>query len=149
MSGNVYHVIGPPGTGKTTHLARRIAATRKERGDDSVCVVAYTKVAAAEIGGRIGDGGNGKSKRSKRGEDGWEPGEAGEKRVGTLHSLLFHLLGGKSSVKLAPSKAWNACHSEMLHLSGEGVSQDDLAARDSRRARPEPWPPTLPRSPGW
>jgi superfamily I DNA/RNA helicase len=45
-------VHGPPGTGKTTHLAQRARAAAAAHGPERVAIVSLTRAAAAEIGGR-------------------------------------------------------------------------------------------------
>lgn len=116
---SVWHVVGPPGTGKTTHLSGRIRATRKARGDESTCVISYTKVAAAEIGSRGEPDEEGKRKRG--GED-----ADGVKRQGTLHSLLYQMLGHPSIADLPEQlKGWNSTQPEDWQLSGSR-DMDDL-----------------------
>jgi superfamily I DNA/RNA helicase len=74
-------LIGPPGTGKTTSLARNIELARKKHGLGGVLVVSFTKAAAKEIGGRVG------TKGTKDGDG------IRNKMVGTLHSIVFQELG--------------------------------------------------------
>lgn len=50
--GHEKHVLGPPGTGKTTYISARIRATVQARGSDAVAVASFTTAAAAELGGR-------------------------------------------------------------------------------------------------
>lgn len=67
------HVIGPPGTGKTTDLARQIDHAAQFYGSDRVVVTSMTRSAAAEL--------------SSRGL------MVNREHVGTLHRLCYHLLG--------------------------------------------------------
>lgn len=55
MSGDlraVRRIFGPPGTGKTTELARRVGATVAERGGARIRIGSFSKTAAAEIASR-------------------------------------------------------------------------------------------------
>lgn len=47
-----HRLFGPPGTGKTTYLARQIERAVEKHGPDSVMVASYTKAAAAELNRR-------------------------------------------------------------------------------------------------
>ncbi len=49
---STYRVIGPPGTGKTTFLARQARLAADKHGASNVVAVSLTKTAAAEIAGR-------------------------------------------------------------------------------------------------
>ena len=49
---NEFHTIGPPGTGKTTVLARRVEKAVEEYGADRVLVCAFTRAAVAELNRR-------------------------------------------------------------------------------------------------
>lgn len=49
---NLYLVHGPPGTGKTTWLARQAQRAAQEHGPSSVVIASLTKTAAHEIAGR-------------------------------------------------------------------------------------------------
>ena len=66
-------VIGPPGTGKTTFLARQVEFDAQQRGSEAVVVCSHTRAAAAEIGQR----------HLPLDPD----------HVGTLHSLAYRALG--------------------------------------------------------
>ena len=117
-SRGVWHIVGPPGTGKTTHLSRRIRATEQTRGEGSTCVISYTKVAAKEI---VNRGLPAEEKDRHRGES-----ADGVKRMGTMHSLLYQMLGRPSIADVEPHvSAWNKTQPEDWQLSG-GVSMDDL-----------------------
>ena len=78
MAGLTYHVVGPPGTGKTEYLTRQAARVTDERGPDSVLITSLTRAAATEIAGR-------------------DTGVARE-NVGTLHSLCYRAAGGRRLV---------------------------------------------------
>ena len=90
-----HRVFGPPGTGKTTYLARQIRSAATKYGPDKVLVTSFTKGAAVEIAGRLGN-------------DGVKP---SRRQVGTLHSLCYELLGGPLIADLSPTMAlWNEKH---------------------------------------
>lgn len=72
-TGNEMQVLGPPGTGKTTFLARQVAAAAEHYGAERVVVTSLTRAAAAEIAGR----------------DLPVPRD----HVGTLHALAYRQLG--------------------------------------------------------
>lgn len=131
-------MAGPPGTGKTNYLTQQIGRAREVHGDDGVLVVSFTRAAAAEIAGRIGY-------RPPRRKD--PPAELGQqqlpgaradqgadRRVGTLHSILYHRLGEPT---IAESKLdeWNAANSNRpdLRLSEGGESHDDFMDHGTSR----------------
>lgn len=133
--GNEFHILGPPGTGKTTYLTRQIESARAKHGEAGVLVVSFTKAAAAEIGGRV-DGQQEPRQRRRpvhRGGYTYDP-DAGdrapdsgaqgatEKRVGTLHSILYHQLGRP---EIADTKAakWNEDVDPSMHISGSSNSK--------------------------
>jgi superfamily I DNA/RNA helicase len=49
---NEYRVFGPPGTGKTTHVARQIGLAATKLGAESVLVTSFSKAAATELAGK-------------------------------------------------------------------------------------------------
>jgi superfamily I DNA/RNA helicase len=51
---NEFRVFGPPGTGKTTYLARQIERARKVHGGENIFVTSFTRAAAIEIASRVG-----------------------------------------------------------------------------------------------
>lgn len=65
-------VFGPPGTGKTTHLAERIKNAAERFGSDKVLVSSFTRAAAREIA----------SRRIP----------IDHENVGTLHSIMYRAL---------------------------------------------------------
>lgn len=84
-----HRIIGPPGTGKTYMLGRRVAATVRERGPEAIRIASLTRAAAAEIAGRVD-----------------LPGE----NVGTLHALAYRALAdGDLQLAETPEglRAWN------------------------------------------
>jgi DNA helicase-2/ATP-dependent DNA helicase PcrA len=133
--GNEFHILGPPGTGKTTYLTKQIQSARAKHGDGGVLVVSFTKAAAAEIGGRVDGADSGATRRRTYRGGGYtynpdEPGYSGdsapqgatEKRVGTLHSILYHQLGRP---EIADTKAakWNEDVDPAYHISGSSNSK--------------------------
>lgn len=82
-------IFGPPGTGKTTELARLTRQYVEDEGSDSVLLCAYTKTAAREMAGR------------------GLP--LDERQIGTLHSHCYHALDGPKIAELA-YKEWNEAH---------------------------------------
>ena len=80
---NERHLIGPPGTGKTTTLARRVEKAVEEYGADRVMVASFTKSAVAELNSR----------------DLPIPKE----QIGTLHAMAYHAL---SMPKIAETGAF-------------------------------------------
>ena len=94
---HVNTVIGPPGTGKTSYLARQVGLA--VRAGSVPTVVSLTKAAAAEAAGRglpIPEG-----------------------HVSTLHSQAYHALGGVKEIADAPKQLtrWNEANPH-LALSG-------------------------------
>lgn len=94
-------VVGPPGTGKTTHLSRCVREAVRDRGPDSVLVTSLTRTAAAEIVGR----------------------DLPLRRdaVGTLHAHAYHALGNPELAQTPEAlKLWNNEHAE-LELGARGI----------------------------
>ena len=101
---NELQVIGPPGTGKTTFLAKQVKASCEEFGSENIMVTSLTRTAAKELTGRnlpIPDN-----------------------NVSTLHSFCYRAL--KSPV-IAETQLedWNTLHPEYL-LSVQNSGADDL-----------------------
>ncbi len=82
-------ITGPPGTGKTTHLAERIRKAVETVGPKSVVVCSFTRAAAAELVGR----------------DLPVPRE----NVGTLHAFAFRVLGRPTIIEASQALLgeWN------------------------------------------
>ena len=98
-------VFGPPGTGKTTYLARQVERVVEERGTDSVLVASFTRTAAREIAGRIDDLGL----------------DMGQ--VGTLHALCYRALGSPT-IADTKLKEWNEYRPD-YRLSGGSADLDE------------------------
>lgn len=146
--GKIRRYWGPPGTGKTWTLADELKRVVAERGPDSAAVVSFTHTSAAAIAGR----------------DTGLPDTA----VGTLHSLAYRAIGGRSVAEVALDRksiqAWNSrvglhwqlsddARRGMVELAREGGSSkyggDQLIGLyDLLRARfcpPMEWPPEVRR----
>lgn len=89
MSADEYRIFGPPGTGKTTYLARNIRNAVMKHGSDSVIVASFTKAAAQEL-----------VKHDL---------PVSRERIGTLHAHAYHALG---MPPVAETKVveWNESH---------------------------------------
>jgi len=99
-------VVGPPGCGKTSYVARQAKRAAQKYGDDGVAIVSLTKAAAQEI-----------ASRSAIHQD----------HVGTLHSMAFRALECKrGEVADSPDglKEWNRAQPGW-QLSG-GRNADDI-----------------------
>lgn len=84
-----YRIFGPPGAGKTTNLTRQIRRAVEKFGPDAVLVTSFSRAAAAELAGR---------------DLPIRP-----DRIGTLHSLCWHALGGPEIAE-ASVEEWNREH---------------------------------------
>lgn len=104
-------VVGPPGCGKTTWLARQIRLAYEAGHGISVC--SLTKAAAFELVS--------KSEKEVR---------LPQECIGTLHSHAYHALR-RGKIEIADDPAhlseWNEAHPEMA-LSGGRVLDEDNAA---------------------
>lgn len=107
--GPEFRLFGPPGTGKTTWISRKIAATARARGSDSVVAASFTTTAAAELAGR----------------DLPVP----KRQIGTLHSLAFRSIDSPRVVEEELAD-WNKTHpAYALTLKpGARMNLDDGAA---------------------
>jgi len=101
-----FRIFGPPGTGKTTRLAKQTIPAAVERyGPDGVMVVSFTRAAAREIASRDI--------------------EVEPENVGTLHAICYRALG-RPEIAEAHIDEWND-FCPMFRLSGESgiVSVDE------------------------
>ena len=81
-----YRVFGPPGTGKTTYLARQVANAASRHGSERVIVSSFTRAAASEVASR-----NVPIPRSQ---------------VGTLHAHCYRLLD-RPEIAESHAEEWN------------------------------------------
>lgn len=91
MSGE-FRVFGPPGTGKTTYLARQIKRAANHYPHDEIFACSFTRAAAHELVGRD----LGLAKRN----------------VGTIHSLCWHALNCPPIVEVTSElrEEWNSTY---------------------------------------
>jgi len=90
-----YRIFGPPGTGKTTNLARQVRRAVDKYGADSVLVTSFSRTAAAEL--TVYDL------------------PISCNRIGTLHAHCFHALGAPEIAE-ANVTDWNRVHRD-LHIT--------------------------------
>ena len=84
-----YRIFGPPGTGKTTNLARQVRRAVDKYGRDAVLVTSFSRATAAElVANDLPISSN---------------------RIGTLHSHCFHALG-EPEIAEANVGDWNRAH---------------------------------------
>lgn len=128
-----FHVLGPPGTGKTTYLTKQIKAAADKHGDQGVLVVSFTRAAAAEIAGRVGlQQGDSGPKRHKGGGYTWDPdgssqGDSdaqGGRRVGTLHAICYHQLD-RPEIAETHAADWNEQARPDMRITGQGGGKTD------------------------
>ena len=104
-----FRVAGPPGTGKTTWLARAIAQAAEKQGSENVLVTSFTRAAAAALVGR----------------DLPIP----RNNVGTLHALCYHAIDRPTIAETKLSE-WNekAPGAFQLSVKGDERQMDDPLA---------------------
>ena len=99
---NEVRVFGPPGTGKTTYLARQVTRAAQAKGSNRILVASFTRAAATEIAGR-----NLPVDRAQ---------------LGTLHALCYRSLG-RPELTERKLDEWNK---EVPHLALSGGGGVDL-----------------------
>jgi DNA helicase II / ATP-dependent DNA helicase PcrA len=108
-------IIGPPGTGKTTRLARQIEHDAQQRGSEAVIALSHTNAAAVEISQR----------------DVPLP----RANVGTLHHFAYAALGRPPLLETAVGLAdFNEEHPG-FKLTG-GVNPEELEVRERSQQEP-------------
>ena len=137
-----YRVIGPPGCGKTTFLAREVERAAQSRGSESVLVTSLTRTAAAKVA--------------------MHDLPIPEENVGTLHAHAWRACG-RPKIFEDPKhiKAWNEEHAglavtadsaELDEASVDGIGvgrtdgdrlMSDLNLMRARMIAPELWPQNL------
>ena len=109
----LYRIWGPPGTGKTTRLAKSLRKIDAEMYDRQGCfkalVCSLTRTAAAEVAGR----------------DTTLPREA----IGTLHAHAYRSLGSPEIAE-TNAESWNEQHGDEFAVGGSTVDKDDPYARN-------------------
>jgi DNA helicase-2/ATP-dependent DNA helicase PcrA len=103
-------VVGPPGCGKTTHIAAIAGEAARRFGSEKVVIASLTRAAAHEVASRRVP----------------IPREA----VGTMHSLAYRALGRPGLVTEAVATEWNAQVPPNWHLTGVGGNFSALKAGD-------------------
>ena len=87
-----YRIFGPPGTGKTTNLARQVRRAVEKYGAAAVLVTSFSRGAAAELAA--------------------QDLPISSNRIGTLHSHAFHALGAPEIAE-ANIADWNRAHPDL------------------------------------
>lgn len=103
-----YAVIGPPGTGKTSTVAKNTAKAVDRYGAEAVMICSLTKAAAHEAAGRV---------------------DLPKGAVGTLHSHCYHALDRPKMVGDKDLAEWNEAYPQW-RLSG--VKDDPLGSGKTR-----------------
>ena len=101
---NEYRIFGPPGTGKTSGVARLARSAVERLGRECALVTSFTRTAAAEIASH---------------DLSISPG-----RVGTLHSLCYRALGGPAMAEAHVSD-WNRRHPNLAVTPVMGADRLD------------------------
>jgi superfamily I DNA/RNA helicase len=112
-----YWIVGPPGTGKTTHTSDQVQRAIKKYGADSVLVTSFSRAAATELA------------------DCDLP--ISPEQLGTLHSQCFRALG-RPHIAEAHVTEWNRSHPHLAiapvrghgRLDGEDAVEDDFSSAE-------------------
>ena len=103
MTDRTFHIVGPPGTGKTGHLSNYAENAVAARGSMSVVIMSLTKAAAREIANRTSG--------------------VAEGNVGTLHAHCFHALG-EPEIAETQVEEWNKDAGSYMTLTNTKKSVD-------------------------
>jgi DNA helicase II / ATP-dependent DNA helicase PcrA len=103
-------VFGPPGTGKTSYVARMVDAACERYGPDGVLLASYTRPAARELAAR----------NSYLNRD----------RIATLHALCYRALGRPPLMVGGTLSEWNRRYPEYVVTTGLVGDIDDLSVDD-------------------
>lgn len=102
---NLEVIFGPPGTGKTTELARLVQKYAAQEGSESLLLSAYTRTAAEALAGH---------------DLPLEP-----HQLGTLHALCFHGLG-RPSIAETHYQDWNDTYPVYTLSPQKSLVSDDM-----------------------
>lgn len=113
------HVIGPPGTGKTTYTAKQIENACQKYDPETIIVMSFTKAAAVELGRR---------------------GLAIPRRnIATLHAFCHRILGSPAITEVSKLKEYNETRPPEHQLSAGKVDSDFDSAASADGAEGRTW----------
>lgn len=106
MTASSWLVHGPPGTGKTRHLAEQCERAAAQHGNDSVAIVSLTRAAAHEIAGRT---------------------NLPDDNVGTLHAHCYRALNRPELAETPEGlRAWTDQHPHLAVTGGREQLEDTI-----------------------
>lgn len=120
MPGVEYHIIGPPGTGKTTYLTALAEESVEEVGWDGVMLCSFSRAAAEELASRND--------------------QIPENMIGTLHSFAYRAIGQPPVCETKKyMQEWNKEHPHLAltHTADGGDVDDEGATFDTAMAGSE------------
>lgn len=106
---NEHRVFGPPGTGKTTWMAKVVRSTAESRKTSRLIIGSFTRTAAAEIAGRglpVDDS-----------------------QIGTLHALAYRAIGRPPVAGREEIGEWNRLYPHFELSSGVGSLDEAVETR--------------------
>lgn len=102
-----FRIMGPPGTGKTTYLARQIEHAAEKNGPENIIVASYTKAAATEL--------NRRELPIPR------------ENIGTIHALCYRNLRGYEIAEIN-AQSFNEQHPQYsISIAGTSSNMDEMA----------------------
>lgn len=108
----LHRVVGPPGCGKTTYLARQVELAAEKFGAGAVVVASLTRAAAAEVAGR-------KTPLPRQ-------------NIGTLHSHAYQTLNRPKIMESAEGlKAWNEAVPNSFRISNKHAVDPENATAET------------------